>query len=232
MANVGSLKSISSSSAYLDEEVIRDIVDVDGYPTNQVDYGLDSSGRQRISFFLKSVKANDKAPTPARFKKGGDDGMETASFEDAGSEASSARVDEVRYEMNYKLDKMALSFKSEMETMQNMFRGIMSDMQQQQQQQREQQQREEQIRQHQQQQQQQQQAYQQQFAAQVSQAEQEAAEAEAIAALGSFGSFARPDPNNSGNLWIEEDVLEPMYAFGEELEDEIRKFESSFSWLL
>jgi hypothetical protein len=53
----------------LDEEVVKGFVDVNGRLINQVDHGLDEDGRQRISFFLITVRVNNM-PAPAVFRRG------------------------------------------------------------------------------------------------------------------------------------------------------------------
>lgn len=52
---------------YLDEEVIRSTVDVDGNHTNQIEATVDEYGRQFISFFLKTAQAPAMS-APASFR--------------------------------------------------------------------------------------------------------------------------------------------------------------------
>jgi hypothetical protein len=49
------------------EEVIREFVDIKGKPTNHIHHMVDADGRQRISFFLKSLSAYVQVPRPAKF---------------------------------------------------------------------------------------------------------------------------------------------------------------------
>jgi hypothetical protein len=95
----------------LDEEVVKDIVDRKGRPTNNVDFKRDECGRQRICFFLKAVRSNAKA-SPVTFTSSDvPAGVRSSSDDDSAmtydDETVGSRVDDVRQEMNGRFTKMA-----------------------------------------------------------------------------------------------------------------------------
>jgi hypothetical protein len=49
------------------EEVIREFVDINGKPTNHIHHMVDADGRQRICFFLKTLRDYVQVPRPAKF---------------------------------------------------------------------------------------------------------------------------------------------------------------------
>ena len=56
----------------LDEDILPYMVDINGVECHELDYTIDSMGRQLVSFFLKSVKADKVGPKPVTFRKKGD----------------------------------------------------------------------------------------------------------------------------------------------------------------
>ena len=56
---------------FLQEQVIKKFVDIDGHPTNKVGFKTHASGRQTVTFFLKAVNAEEEAPSAATFSNVG-----------------------------------------------------------------------------------------------------------------------------------------------------------------
>jgi hypothetical protein len=98
----------------LDEEVLRYFVDIDGNKTNRVEYVTDHDGRQRISFFLKTVGSHEEVPQAATFVGGATrrNGMDCDDFDEETVE------DEVRAEMDQKLKLLADHLQTQNQAMQ------------------------------------------------------------------------------------------------------------------
>ena len=106
----------------LDEEVVRSIVDYKGNPTNVIDHYKDSDGRQRICFFLKTVRSNGLAP-PARYTKS-DHGIrdfDEDSMVDEEETVSSEKVERFREEMDERFNQMANDIRTSQELMAKSF---------------------------------------------------------------------------------------------------------------
>ena len=63
--------------AFLDEEVMREFVDINGSPTGDIRFHTDAAGRQKITFFLKTMKAHqaENAKKAGRFRNYSPTGM-------------------------------------------------------------------------------------------------------------------------------------------------------------
>jgi hypothetical protein len=51
----------------LPEECVRNMVNIDGDPTKEIKFKTDADGRQRIAFFLKTIRVHEDAPEAATF---------------------------------------------------------------------------------------------------------------------------------------------------------------------
>lgn len=112
----------------LEEEVIRQFVDIYGNATNEIGYKTDSDGRQMITFFLKTLRAHEVAPTAAKFTNSGatssPNGMDVGEDGEFDDEASD---EDVRSEMNDRFDEMSKNLENHMN---NMFNKFFEHMQQ------------------------------------------------------------------------------------------------------
>jgi hypothetical protein len=134
-------KELTSSSKWdtkvlmrTQEEVMREFVDIDGKPTSHIPYMVDADGRQRICFFLKTLRAHEQIPQAAKFVafNGGahprramhtddDDISIDDSFSDGNAASVHAEVDE-------KLNKMATDMQNHTSNMRNEIRGDVENM--------------------------------------------------------------------------------------------------------
>ena len=96
------------------EEVIRKFVDINGKQTNEVKHITDDDGRQRISFFVKTVRMHDETPEEAKL-------VSCNGLMDTSVEYDEETVGDVRAELDEKLNGM----KDEMKyTLTDMFKKM------------------------------------------------------------------------------------------------------------
>jgi hypothetical protein len=58
---------VESVLLHLPEECVRNMVNLDGDPTKEIKFKTDADGRQRIAFFLKTLRAHEDTPKAGTF---------------------------------------------------------------------------------------------------------------------------------------------------------------------
>jgi hypothetical protein len=114
------------------EEVIREFVDINGKPTSHIPHTIDADGRQRICFFLKTLKAHEQVPRPAKFvgvngasTRTTDTNDDDISLDDSSSYGNAASV---QAEVDLKLNKMAADIQDHANIMRNEIRADVQGM--------------------------------------------------------------------------------------------------------
>ena len=85
------------------EPVIKKFVDINGLENNEVKYKTDDDGRQRISFFVKTVNAHDDIPEAAKFVSCDNNNKMDTSYDSCGYSYSEETVGDVRAELDEKI---------------------------------------------------------------------------------------------------------------------------------
>ena len=114
------------------EEVIREFVDINGKPTSHIPHTIDADGRQRICFFLKTLRAHEQVPRPAKFvgfngasPRTFDTDDDDISLDDSCSHGNAASV---QAEVDGKLNKMAADIQDHASMMRTEIRADVQSM--------------------------------------------------------------------------------------------------------
>ena len=121
----------------LPEECVRNMVNLNGDPTKEIKFKTDADGRQRIAFFLKTLRAHEDAPEAGTFSNcnvggaagtaGNPEGMDVGDDVDDFSTIEET-VDDVRAEMDTRFQTMAAEVQSHTSNIRSEIRNDMENL--------------------------------------------------------------------------------------------------------
>jgi hypothetical protein len=117
----------------LPEECLRNMVNLNGDPTKEIKFKTDADGRQRIAFFLKTIRVHEDAPEAGTFSNcnvgtaGNQEGMDVGDDVDDFSTIEET-VDDVRAEMDTRFQTVAAEVQSHTSNIRNEIRNDMENL--------------------------------------------------------------------------------------------------------